>query len=132
VGAARGPSDVIAGLASVALAVTVPFALLRLLPLLEYSTLHALDGVRQRVRRSLGSSGRMALSGVGSLAPVAIPEMEPIEIGEYPGGDGFADFSRPEEGSPPPPPVGPPRLRRGRAVVREDERGPVIGWHFDE
>ena len=36
------------------------------------------------------------------------------------------------EGPPPKPPIGTPQIRKGHAVVRRDDMGPVIGWHWDE
>ncbi len=122
------------GIAVVALAVLVPFSLLRVVPLLEASALHALEGTRQRAtsgaRRVAGTATNAALS-LTPLPPPGPPE-RPADLGlpMWPGGPEPTFPEPPDE--PPVPPVGTPTVRRGHVAYLRDRFGPVIGWHFDE
>jgi hypothetical protein len=127
------PTVVITGIAVVLLAVFAPFALLRVVPLLEVSALHAMGGMRQAataaVRRT--ASNAAAVSGhFGAVEPTAPQPREDLGIEEWPAGPTPKFPEEPDV--PPEPPIGPPRLRTGHAVAGRDHMGPVIGWHFDE
>ncbi len=133
----RGSSatQLVTGAVTLALAVAAPFVLLRVIPFVEQSALHHLDGLRQRATRAVA---RVPSSPVGravrSLAPEVVPA--PYEAPEDLGltmWPGVPEAPMPSfDGEPLVPPVGTPQLRGGHVVHYSDEGGPVVGWHFDE
>lgn len=125
---------VITGLAVVLLAVFAPFTLLRVVPLLEMSAVHALDGVRHRATAGARKAGNVASGAMARLAPIrepGPPEMpEDLGLENWPPGPPLV--MPPLDGPRPKPPVGEPELRTGHVAYLRDEYGPVLGWHFDE
>ena len=123
---------VLTGVALVLIAVLAPFVLLRVVPFLEQSALHAAEGLRQRATNGARRATVAAVSmATGSPPPLGPPE-RPDDLGleDWPD-SGPLEF--PDESGPrPEPPVGTPRPRRGHRVYTEDRLGPVLGWHFDE
>jgi len=128
-------TSVLAGVVTVLLACATPFLLLRLVPLMEQSSLHAMDGLRHRAVRAAQASPDSPLGyAVSALLPARMPK--PPHVPE--------DFGIPEwesEGDLPlpdvsegrlPPPVGLPRVRHGHVVWQRDKWGPVMGWHWDD
>ncbi len=133
----RGSSatQLVTGAVTLALAVASPYVLLRVMPFVEQSALHHLDGLRQRAARA---AARVPSSPVGravrSLTPDIVPT--PYEAPEDLGLTMWPGVPEapmpPTDGEPPAPPVGTPQLRGGHVVHYSDEGGPVVGWHFDE
>jgi len=131
-------TTVITGAVTLALASATPFVVLRLIPTMESSAMHGVDGLRQRATRAAAtvpsSPAGLAVAAVLPDAPLpgpperaedwGIPMWEPDPNGNW--------ELPPLDGEPPPPPVGLPTLRRGHVVYGSDEIGPTIGWHFDE
>jgi len=121
---------------TIVLATCSPFVLLRIIPFVEQSALHNLEGVRQRFTRSASAlPNSPAVAAARSLlpeTPLPDPPARPDDLGlamweagpdvEFPAQDG----PRPEA------PVGTPRLRGGHVAYSTDDMGPVVGWHFDE
>lgn len=133
-----GPSatEVITGAVTLMLATASPFLLLRMIPLMEQSALHHLEGLRQRATRVAQSAPASPVGRVASAlrpdAPISGPPERPEDLGlGMWEGRGEVDLP-PFDGDPPPPPVGEPRLRGGHVAYHLDESGPVVGWHFDE
>jgi hypothetical protein len=123
----------VTGVAVVLLAALAPFAVLRLVPLIELSAIHAVSGLRQAATGAARSTMRTAASlAAGAPIPDPTPSSPREDLGleEWPAGPA-PDLPEPG-GEPPAPPVGVPTLRGGHAVLRRDEMGPVLGWHFDE
>lgn len=129
-------TSVLAGVVTLLLACATPFLMLRVVPFMEQSALHALDGVRQRaVRAGMNAPNSPAGMAVQALLP-KVPLPTPPEDREDFGlptleGDGDLPLP-PRDGVRPRPPVGTPLVRHGHAVYRTDEGGPVIGWHWDD
>jgi hypothetical protein len=125
---------VITGIAIVLLATFTPFALLRIVPLVELSALHAMDGMRQRAVSATRRAATMAGSAATGMSPTAMPQppSTPDDLGldDWPGGPELPLPERPDVR--PEPPVGEPTVRGGRVAHLRDHLGPVIGWHFDE
>ncbi|HVB19397.1 MAG TPA: hypothetical protein VNE22_03840 [Acidimicrobiales bacterium] len=127
---------IVTGLVTLLLASASPFVLLRLLPVMEYSSLHALEGLRTRATRSAVSAGSSPLaSAVDHLRPdVPAPEEggrgEDLGLETWPGSPerGVPDY----DGEPVAPPIGQAQALGGHRHVYSDDKGPVIGWHFDE
>lgn len=126
------------GAVTLLLACASPFVLLRLVPFVEQSALHQLEGLRSRATRvvaNVGSSpvGR-AVAALQPDAPIPGPPTrgEDLGLATWPGVEPEATPPWDEGGEPPPPPVGTPLLRGGHVVYQHDEHGPVVGWHFDE
>ncbi len=122
---------ILTGVAVVLIAVLTPFVLLRLVPFLESSTVHAAEGLRQRASSSTRRVVSLASGAVGGEIPVE-PPVRPEDWGleDWPG-SGPLEF--PDQSGPPPrPPIGEPRGRTGHPVWTRDEHGPQLGWHFDE
>ena len=134
--AGRGPTTVITGAVTLALASLTPFVILRLIPLVEQSALHSVEGLRQRASRAVvAAPSSPAAMVVGAMAPdIEVPSAperaEDWGIPMWPPGPDIV--MPPVDGDPPPPPVGEPRLRTGHVAYSTDDMGPVIGWHFDE
>lgn len=129
-------TQAITGAVTLALATASPFLLLRVVPFMEQSALHNLEGLRQRFTRSLqhlpnspaGAVAR-ALTPDGTL-PGPEPRPPDLGLGMW---QADTELEFPDaEGEPPPPPLGTPLLRGGHVVHRHDDGGPVVGWHFDE
>ena len=129
-------TEVIVGAVTLLLATCTPFLLLRVIPFVEQSALHNLEGLRNRATRAaMGASS----SPVGQIAQSLSPGVEPPSPPQRAEDLGLATWpGEPERPMPPvsdeksPPPVGQPRLRGGHVAYRTDEMGPVVGWHFDE
>ncbi len=129
-------TEIVTGAVTLLLATFTPFILLRVVPFLEQSALHNLEGLRQRATRTVTG---VSSSPVGMIArsmtpnePEPTPPTRPADLGldMWPGSP--EQPMPPLDGEPPPPPIGEPRLRGGHVVYRRDEGGPVVGWHFDE
>ena len=133
---AGGATDVITGAVTLLLATATPFVLLRLIPVVEASALHSLEGLRQRATRAVTSApsspaARAAMALVPD-APLPGPPERPEDLG-IPTALGDGDIPLPPTGGAPPrPPVGPRPPRPGHVVYGEDEGGPFVGWKFDE
>ena len=129
-------TEVVTGAVTLVLATASPFLLLRLVPLVEQSALHHLEGVRQRFTRSVqhlpSSPLAVAARSLTPESPLPGPEARPpdLGLGLWPA-DGEFEFPS-STGEAPTPPVGTGRLRGGHVVYRHDDDGPVVGWHFDE
>lgn len=129
-------AEEIQGAVTILLATLSPFVLLRIIPFVEQSALHNLDGVRQRFTRAATNlPNSPVVSAARSLmpdAPMPEPPSRPDDLGL-----GMWEAS-PEvefpnmEGPRPDPPIGEPRLRGGHVAYLKDDMGPVVGWHFDE
>jgi len=129
-------TEVITGAVTLLLATATPFVLLRVIPFVEQSALHQLEGLRQRASRAVQA---IPSSPVVAAAMALSPEVDPPGPPPRPADLGLATWEGegdldlpPSEGDPPPPPVGQPRLRGGHVAYRLDDDGPVVGWHFDE
>lgn len=131
------PTRVVTGAVTLLLATATPFVLLRVVPVVEQSALHHLEGIRQRLGRSAQS---VAAGPVGDAVAAVLPEpplppppARPADLG-IPMWEGGPDVELPPMDAEPPPSaaVGAPRLRKGHVAYFLDEHGPVVGWHFDE
>ena len=125
---------VVTGIAVVLLATLTPFVLLRLVPFVEQSALHALEGTRQRATGTARRVGSVAANAAGAMMPQpdSGPPVTPPDLGldMWPGSGELEFPEMPDE--PPVAPIGKPRLRGGKVAHLRDKYGPVIGWHFDE
>lgn len=135
---ARGSaaSGLVTGAVTLILATCTPFVLLRVVPFVEQSALHNLEGLRNRATRAAAGApssplGRAVEAARPDVAPPEPPTRgEDLGLGLWPG---VEETPLPaNDGPPPPPPVGTPRRRGGHVVYGHDEGGPVVGWHFDE
>jgi hypothetical protein len=129
-------TQVITGAVTLVLATCSPFLLLRVIPFIEQSALHHLEGVRSRYTRVVANAPSSPLgAAVRSLAPdvpMTGPAPRPDDLGL---GMWEADGEMPMPptgGEPLPAPVGVPRPRGGHVAYRQDDMGPIVGWHFDE
>lgn len=138
-----GPSalSVVTGAMTLVFAAMAPYMLFRLVPVLENAAIGQFEGVRSKTqgriraaRSAVSNPSRSAESSGSVLAGDVSDEASPL------GGDmGFDDWIG-EAPSPPEdfgdaskkPPVGAPRIRRGRVHITKDDMGPVVGWHWDE
>jgi hypothetical protein len=129
-------TEIIMGAVTLLLATCTPFLILRVVPLLEQSALHNLEGLRSRATRAVTNAPSSPVAGVvRSMSPdVPVPgppqQREDLGLETWPGSEEAP--MPPLDGESPPPPIGKPRLRGGHVVYRRDESGPVVGWHFDE
>jgi len=129
-------TEVITGAVTILLATCTPFLLLRVIPFVEQSALHNLEGLRSRATRAVvnvpASPAAQVVRALGPEVPLPGPPERPEDLGleAWPGVPGRP--MPPLDGEVPPPPIGEPRLRGGHVVYRSDEKGPVVGWHFDE
>ena len=129
-------TQVITGVVTLLLATASPFVLLRVIPFVEQSAMHNVEGLRQRFTRSvhqvpsspLGSAVRSLLPDVAMPGPPERPEDLGLEMWE----SGPAFTLAPSDGEPPPPPIGTAQHRGGHVAYFNDGAGPVVGWHFDE
>ncbi len=134
----RGSSatEIITGAVTMVLATFSPFLLFRLVPFLEQSAVHHLDGLRQRMTQSaMNAPTSLAGTAVRAVAPTpAMPEPpgRPDDLG-LDMWEPSPEFEPPEyTGVKLPPPIGTPTLRGGHVAYSTDDLGPVVGWHFDE
>jgi hypothetical protein len=132
----EGATTVITGAVTLMLASATPFVILRLIPFIETSALHSVEGLRQRATRAVVSAPQSPVGmAVAALAPDVTPPTAPERPEDWgiPMWEPGPDFEMPDfDGPPPPPPVGEPLLRRGHVAYYNDDGGPVVGWHFDE
>jgi hypothetical protein len=129
-------TEVVVGAVTILLATLSPFVLLRVIPIIEQSALHNLDGVRQRFTRA---ATNLPNSPVVSAARSLVPDSPMPEPPDRPADLGLGMWEpSPEvefpnmEGPRPEPPIGTPTLRGGHVAYLKDDMGPVVGWHFDE
>lgn len=129
-------TQVITGAVTLLLATGAPFILLRLIPFVEQSALHNLEGLRQRATRAVqnapSSPAGGAVRAVMPVPPLPEPPVRPVDLGLEMWEGGAEMAMPPLDGEPPPPPIGEPQLRGGHVAYHLDEFGPVVGWHFDE
>jgi len=126
----------VVGLATLLLAGLAPYVVLRFIPLLDASVVHATDSLRQRaVRATAGSIDHPAVRVASSLLPsMEPPSPSPPEDLGFPMWPGIPEQPMPpvHEGPRPAPPIIPPPVRRGHMVVKRDRMGPVLGWEWDD
>jgi len=131
-----GALTVITGAVTLMLASLTPFVILRLIPFVEQSALHGVEGLRQRATRAVAAApSSPAGMAVAALAPDVAPPAPATRAEDWgiPMWEPGPDIEMPPFDAPtPPPPVGEPQLRTGHVAYYTDEMGPVIGWHFDE
>ena len=132
----HGATTVVTGAVTLILAATTPFVILRLIPLIESSALHGVEGLRQRATRAVAGAPHSPVGrALGALAPDVAPPAAPERAEDWgiPMWEPGPDFEMPNyEGPPPPAPVGKPRVRKGHVAYYTDKGGPVVGWHFEE
>jgi hypothetical protein len=129
-------TQVITGAVTLMLATFSPFLLLKVIPFMETSALHNLEGVRARFTRSVAnipsSPAAQAVRALTPSAPFSGPEPRPDDLG-LGMWEGTPETPMPVvTGKKLPPPIGTPTPRGGHVAYRTDDMGPVIGWHFDE
>jgi hypothetical protein len=137
----RGTSStqVVTGAVTLMLAAGTPFLLLRVIPFVEQSALHNLEGIRSRFTHAAASLSTSPAVGMArSLMPdVAVPgpPQRPADLG-LAMWDSDSEVTMPpipdDDAPPTPPPIGKPTLRGGHVAYHLDDMGPVVGWHFDE
>lgn len=130
-------TEIVAGAVTLLFAALTPYLILRVVPFIEQSALHQLDGVRSRaIRGAMGAATSPATQAAVRAFTPEVPVPEPPQKGEDLGLDTWPGTPEapmpPEDGDPPPPPIGTPRRRTGHVVYQHDDMGPVVGWHFDE
>ncbi len=126
----------ITGAVTLLLATCTPFVLLRVIPFIEQSALHNLEGLRNRFTRSVQNApasplGTMARSLMPDAPlPTPTPRAEDLGLGMW---EANTDVEIPTwDGPSLPPPIGEPQVRGGHVAYHRDDMGPVVGWHFDE
>ncbi len=130
-------ATVVTGAVTLLLATASPFALLRLVPVMESTALAGLEGLRARAARAAGVPGPGRWRGL-----VPAPEVEdpgpperPTDLG-IPMWEGAGELSPPEwdpdAPRPAPPVVGERPVRTGHVAYLRDRLGPVVGWHWDD
>ena len=129
-------TEVITGAVTLALATASPFFLLRIIPFMEQSAVHNLEGVRARFTRVATNAPSSPLgTAVRALTPdVAVPgpPERPDDLG-FGMWEGTTPSPMPEAtGEKLPPPIGVATPRKGHVAYHLDEMGPVVGWHFDD
>jgi hypothetical protein len=129
-------TEAITGAVTLLLATCTPFVLLRIIPFVEQSALHNLEGLRSRFTRSVQNAPSSPLATAArSLMPDAplpepTPRSEDLGLGMW---EGSPEVEFPSEDGPKlAPPIGEPLVRGGHVAYHQDEMGPVVGWHFDE
>lgn len=129
-------TEIITGAVTLLLATCTPFLLLKVIPFVEQSALHHLEGLRSRATRAASNASSSPVAQVARAmtpaSPVPGPPERPEDLGleTWPG---TPETPMPNyDGESPPPPIGRPRPRGGHVAYRHDEGGPVVGWHFDE
>jgi hypothetical protein len=128
--------QVVTGAVTLVLAAATPFVVLRVVPFVESSALHQMEGLRQRASRAIQAApSSPVVAAAMALAPEAQapgPPERPEDLG-LPTALGDGDLELPPLGGErPPPPIGQPRVRGGHVAYHLDDDGPVVGWHFDE
>jgi hypothetical protein len=129
-------TQVVTGAVTLLLATFTPFVLLRVIPFIEQSALHNLEGLRHRFTRAAAtlpqSPAGMAVAALRPEPTAPGPTPRPADLGlAMWEGDGETEFP-PDVDEPPPPPIGVAQPRAGHVAYYRDEDGPVVGWHFDE
>jgi hypothetical protein len=129
-------TQVITGALTLILASSSPFLLLKVIPFVEAAALHNLEGVRSRLTKTVtnipSSPVAQAVRAMKPDVPFTGPEERPedLGLGMWEGGP---ETPMPEStGVKLPPPIGTPTPRGGHVAYRTDDKGPVVGWHFDE
>lgn len=129
-------TQIITGAVTLMLATFSPFILLKLIPFVEASAMHNLEGLRSRFTRSAAgissSPAGMAARALMPEPPDVVPEPRPDDLGLEMWEGTPERPMPPHEGEKPPPPIGTPTLRGGHVAYHTDSMGPVVGWHFDE
>lgn len=129
-------TQAITGAVTLLLATCTPFVLLKVIPFVEQSALHNLEGLRGRVTRAaqnapsspLGAAARALIPDAPLPGPT--PRTEDMGFGMW---ESDSDVEMPTwDGTKLPPPIGEPQARGGHVAYRTDDTGPVVGWHFDE
>ncbi len=129
-------TQIVTGAVTLLLATLSPFLLLKIIPFVEQSSLHHLEGVRTRFARSATSLATSpAATAARSLlpaAPIVGPEDRPADLG-LGMWEGVPETPlEPFTGEQLAPPIGKPTVRGGHVAYYSDDMGPVVGWHFDE
>jgi hypothetical protein len=129
-------TSILSGVVTLLLACATPFVVLRLVPIMEQSSAHAFDGLRQRAVRAAMASPQspigLAVQRLLPAAPLPEPPTKGDDLG-FPTWEGGGDLPLPpRDGERPAPPIGEPRLRRGKVAYYKDKMGPVVGWHWDD
>jgi hypothetical protein len=126
----------LAGGALLLLAAFAPFALLRLVPMVESGAVQQLEGVRQRVQHNALGGPRTAVSfALGQRAPGALPELAAgtgmAALSEAPGGDLVAADRTGAEAVPgdEPTPAGVPMWRGVSDQMDQPATGGAEGKH---
>jgi hypothetical protein len=128
-------TEAITGAVTLLLATCTPFVLLRVIPFVEQSALHNLEGLRHRFTRSVQAAPSSPVaSAARALMPDApppgpTPRSEDLGLGMW---ESSPEVEFPPDGPKLPPPIGEPMVRGGHVAYTKDEMGPVVGWHFDE
>lgn len=129
-------TQAITGAVTLLLATCTPFVLLKVIPFVEQSALHNLEGLRTRATRAvqnapaspLGAAARALMPDAPLPGPT--PRTEDMGFGMW---ESDSEIEMPTwDGTTLPPPIGEPQTRGGHVAYRTDDLGPVIGWHFDE
>lgn len=127
---------IVQGIATMGLAALSPYLILRLVPIVESSALHGLEGIRQRVSRNVQALPSSPVGvGIGMLrpttpAPPAPSRSEDLGLAEWESSpiQPIATY----DGDPVAPPIGQARHPGGHVAPLSDRLGPVLGWHDDE
>ncbi len=132
-------TQVVTGAVTLMLAAATPYLLLRVVPLLESSALHNLEGVRSHFSRA--ATG-LATSPAAGLARSMMPDAPVPGPPERREDLGLEMWSSTGEVTMPPipapdaepmaPPIGEATARTGHVAYHLDDMGPVVGWHFDD
>jgi hypothetical protein len=127
---------IVQGIATMGLAALSPYLILRLVPLVESSALHGLEGFRQRVSRNVQAIPASPVGvGIGMLrpkppTPEAPSRSEDLGLSEW---ESSPTQTIPTyDGDPVAPPIGVARHPSGHVAPLSDRLGPVLGWHDDE
>jgi hypothetical protein len=129
-------TEIVTGAVTLLIATLSPFLLLKIIPFVEQSSLHHLEGVRTHFTRAAANvSNSPVASAARALmpdAPIVGPEGRPADLG-LGMWEGVPETPlEPFTGEQLAPPIGKPTLRGGHVAYYSDEGGPVVGWHFDE
>ncbi len=129
-------TEVITGAVTLLLATASPFLLLRIIPFIEQSAVHNLEGVRARFTSAVTNAPSSPVgTAVRALMPdvdVPGPPTRPDDLG-FAMWEGTAPSPMPEEeGEQLPAPIGVATPRKGHVAYHLDDMGPVVGWHFDD